>query len=156
MNKMRRTDRELTFDQTMQILKRNQHGILSLVLPDQMPYGVPLNYGLYENTIIMHAALVGLKIDAIAYDPHACFTVVHAAKAEPETLSTHYASAIAMGSIRLVEDPLEKRLWLIRLVAHYGISEQAAQEALKVDTPYTAVLLLDIAALTGKGFADTL
>jgi uncharacterized protein len=156
MNKMRRTDRELSFDHALQILKRNQHGVLSLVLPDGTPYGVPINYGLYEQTIIMHAALVGLKIDAIEVDPHACFTVVHASTVEPETLSTHYASAMAFGMIRFATQPEEKRLWLTRLLAHYGIPVHAVTEALETDTPQASVLLLEITTLTGKGFADTL
>jgi hypothetical protein len=119
-----------------------------------MPYGVPINYGVFERTLVFHGATEGLKIDAIDVFPKASFCVVGASDVEKATLSTHYASAIAFGTMRKIVDFDEKRVWLLRLLAHYGISESEAMWSLAVDIPATTVLVLDVESLTGKGFED--
>ncbi len=154
MREMRRKDRELSPELALRILKDNNHGVLSLVLPDGTPYGVPLNYGFDQSKIIMHAALVGLKMDAIANHPRGCFTVIHKAEVDSANLQTFYASALAFGPLEVITDPVEKRAYLIKLLAHYHISETDAQKALEVDTPYTSVIVLSIEQLTGKGYAN--
>lgn len=151
---MRRSDRELSQELAWEILRNNDHGVLSLVLPDGLPYGVPINYGVFERSLVFHGATEGLKIDAIDVFPKASFCVIAASDVEKATLSTHYASTIAFGTIRKIESFEEKRVWLIRLLAHYGISESEAMWSLSVDIPLTTVLVLDVETLTAKGFED--
>lgn len=151
---MRRTDRELSAELAWTILKTNDHGVLSLVLPDGQPYGVPVNYGVYETSLVFHGANSGLKIDAIDVFPKASFCVVSNSDVDKATLSTFYASAIASGSVRKIVDFEEKRRWLIRLLDHYGISETEAMWSLAVDIPATTILVLDVETITGKGFED--
>lgn len=153
---MRRSDRELREELAWKILQDNDHGVLSLTLPDGMPYGVPVNYGVFERCIVFHGANEGQKIDAIDVFPKASFCVVAASTVDKATLSTHYASTIVSGTIRKITDFHEKRLWLIRLLAHYGISEEAAMWSLSVDIPATTVLVLSVEEITGKGYADAL
>ncbi len=154
MREMRRKDRELSPELALRILKENNHGVLSLVLPDGTPYGVPLNYGFEQSEIIMHAALVGLKMDAIAHQPVGSFSVIHKAIVDSKNLQTFYASAIAFGPLKVITDPREKRAYLIKLLKHYRISEEEAQRALEVDTPFTSVIVLKIEKLTAKGYAN--
>lgn len=151
---MRRTDRELREELAWKILKNHDHGVLSLVLPDGNPYGVPVNYGVFDRFLVFHGANEGQKIDAIDVFPKASFCVVGASDVDKATLSTHYASTIVSGPIRKIVDFEEKRIWLIRLLAHYGISERDAMWSLSVDIPATTVLVLDVEAITAKGFED--
>lgn len=151
MKNMRRHDRQLTHEQATTILKKNNYGILSLVLPDGTPYGVPINYGYKENKLIMHGALVGQKIDAILHQSKACFTVVHTSDVDLPNLTTNYASAMAFGKVSLVEDVQERRDLLIAMLEHYNVTEQMAQEDLDKATKRTAVLVLEIEALSAKG-----
>ena len=44
---MRRKDRMLNEDQTLDILNRSEYGILSTIGVDNEPYGVPMNF-VYE------------------------------------------------------------------------------------------------------------
>jgi nitroimidazol reductase NimA-like FMN-containing flavoprotein (pyridoxamine 5'-phosphate oxidase superfamily) len=153
---MRRSELKLSTDQALSILKHNSHGVLSLVLPDGTPYGVPLNYGYFDHKIIMHAALTGLKLDAISVHPHACFTVIHKAEVDIAHLSTLYASVIAFGKVELITEPIKKHHLLTQMLNHYGVSESMAAHALKVDAPQTVVLLLTIDELTAKGYSQAL
>lgn len=151
MRTMRRMDKELTRDIAEAILKQNDYGILSLILPEGTPYGVPVNYGFFDNKIIIHAAMEGTKIDAIKAHPEACFTVVHAHIVDKADLSTFYASAMAFGTVLLIENPIEKRKILLQMLSHYKITESMAQVSLDTETNHTAVLVLPIRFLSAKG-----
>jgi nitroimidazol reductase NimA-like FMN-containing flavoprotein (pyridoxamine 5'-phosphate oxidase superfamily) len=154
MKNMRRHDRQLTAEQATLILKQNNYGILSLVLPDGSPYGVPINYGFCDNQIIMHAALAGQKLDAIKHCASACFTVVHKSDVDLPNLTTHYASVIAFGQVTLEEDEVKKRAYLIKLLDHYQVTEEMAKETLDKTTKRTAVLVMDIKEMTAKGHPE--
>jgi nitroimidazol reductase NimA-like FMN-containing flavoprotein (pyridoxamine 5'-phosphate oxidase superfamily) len=154
MKPMRRSDKQLKIEQAETILRQNKFGVLSLVLPDGTPYGVPVNYGYSENQIIIHAAQEGTKLEAIQQNPHACFTVIHQVVIDAPHLNTEYASTIAFGRITLVTDPAEKRRYLIRLLSHFGVRESQAKENLKTEIDITSVLVLTIDSLTAKGNAD--
>lgn len=149
---MRRTDRELKRDEALAIVKENNYGILSLVLESGEPYGVPINYGLSqcEGKLIMHAAQMGLKLDAIKHMPKGSFCIVNKSTLDKEELTTYYSSAILSGKITLVEDIDEKRNLLIDFLKHYDITEEMARYDLDNTTKRTAVIVMDIENITGK------
>lgn len=154
MKAMRRHDRALPQEIAEKMLEQNTYGVLSLVLPDGSPYGVPINYGYVAGEIIMHAALVGQKMDALKHMDQACFTVVHSSEVDKPGLTTHYASVMAFGKVKLVEDLAEKRAYLIKMLAHYDITETMALEDLDKTTGRTAVMVMTIEHLTAKGHPE--
>jgi uncharacterized protein len=154
MKPMRRSDMQLSDSMAEAILAQNNYGILSLVLPDGTPYGVPINYGYVDHEIIFHGAAEGTKISAIEMNPNACFTIVHAVIDHSAQLNTDYASAIVIGKIKRIVDRVEKQKYLIKLVSHYGLSASDAKESLKNETDITAVLVFSIDQLTAKGQAE--
>jgi hypothetical protein len=151
---MRRIDKQLSNSMAEAILVQNHYGILSIVLPDGTPYGVPVNYGYVDHEIIIHGATEGTKIDAIRINPFACFTVVHAVINDFIHLNTKYTSTIVHGNIKIITNPEEKRMYLIKLVSHYGLTERDIKTNLITETDITAVLVMSIDQITAKGQAD--
>ncbi len=154
MNPMRRIDKQLPETMAEAILKSNDHGILSMVLPDGTPYGVPINYAYDSKEIIMHAALNGQKMDALAINPSVCFTVVHSSTVDKANLSTNYSSVMAFGTVTIVLEPVRKHHYLIKLLAHYGITELMAEASLRADSAQTAILVMKVEQLFAKGYPE--
>ena len=73
---MRRTNQQVSNELCIEVLSHGQRAVLSLYGEDGYPYGVPVNYtyDASENTIYIHGAKVGHKIDAIAQNDKVCFT----------------------------------------------------------------------------------
>ena len=165
---MRRAARRLSPADSLDILRRGTWGVLSLVSPGGQPYGVPLNYALWEPeplptlpattdepfpagfSLVFHCALEGLKLDILSASPSACFTVAPDVEIDPALLTTRYQSAQAFGMVRLITD--ERRDAALR---HLGLRFSAAcpealAAALEAKTSKPAILLLDIQGLSGK------
>ena len=53
---MRRSERELSFEQAVEIMNSGSWGVLSTVGADGYPYGVPVNYAYDDGKIYFHCA----------------------------------------------------------------------------------------------------
>lgn len=102
-------------------------------------------------TLVMHCALEGHKLDLIEQSARACFTVVGHSEVAPEKLTAIYASVMAFGTVRVVEDSCERAAAFAALGAKYcpGLDEFVAEEVAAFDAR-TTVLALDVAHLSGK------
>ena len=110
MMEMRRKDRALTEEETYQLLKECEYGVLSTISEDGMPYGLPISFALVDNVIYMHGAKAeGHKILNIKHCNKATFTVVDNVELLPQSFATKYMSAIAFGKVTIVDDEGEKR-----------------------------------------------
>ena len=98
-----------------EILRSCNLGTLSLVTPEGLPYGVPINYHYNEdkNVIYMHCALSGKKLDCISTHPAVSFSVYKDTVIIEDRFTTHYDSAIVSGHAQIITDPIEKRAALI-------------------------------------------
>ena len=117
---MRREDRKMDDGQTMELLQRGEYGVLSLIDPAGMPYGIPLNYTVIDGKIYVHAAVEGKKLLCVANNPKACFTVVGETEVLPDKFSTRYESVMVFGRASTVEPSEEKDAALLALVRKYS------------------------------------
>ena len=62
---MRRADRALGEDEAREILARAEHGVLATMGADGWPYAVPVNHVLVGDTLYIHCATEGHKLDNI-------------------------------------------------------------------------------------------
>ena len=134
---MRRKDRMLNEDQTLDILNRSEYGILSTIGVDNVPYGVPMNFVYEDGVIYFHCAkAVGYKVSNIIHNSNACFTVINDVCLQPKTFSTKYSSAVVFGKVSIVEDEDEKKLaWLRQALEWQKETDDSIEflETLKVD-----------------------
>jgi len=62
---MRRIDRMLSIEESKDILKNCEYGVLSSISDNGYPYGVPLSYVYFDDAIYFHSAREGHKIENI-------------------------------------------------------------------------------------------
>lgn len=150
MRKMRRSDRQMTQDEAMELLSRGEYGVLSTIGEDNQPYGVPVSYVLADNSIYFHCAAEGAKLDNILKNNRVCFTVVGLTNILSEKFTTVYESTIVFGKACLVDDE-EKVIALKEIVKKYSpdfIAE--GDEYINRAKDKTTVVKITIEELSGK------
>lgn len=100
---MRRDEKLMTLDETQEVLREQDFGILSVIGDDGYPYGVPVNYVYDEGKLYFHGTSeASHKLDAINKEAKVSFTVVSQHELVPEKMSTKYASVIIFGRARVI------------------------------------------------------
>ena len=149
--KMRRHDRDMIFNDTIELLKNGQYGVLSISGDEGYPYGIPLNYVYDEGQIYFHSALEGHKIDGINRSNKVSFCIVEEVETIPNKFSTRYRSVIAFGKVEEVKDQNEKKAGLLGIIKKYS-SDYIDKGMKYIDSDYekTAVFRIVIEHMTGK------
>lgn len=124
MQAMRRANREISDPKAVRAIIE-EAAVCRIGLSDAgMPYVVPMNFGLGENSLYLHCAREGRKIDIIRRNDRVCFEmdlfreVVRGQSACG--FSARYESVIGFGRAVIVEDAAEKRAALDRIMEHCG------------------------------------
>ena len=150
---MRRNDRLLSQQEAYSILEKGEYGVLSTVSADGIPYGLPISYAYKEGAIYMHcAAADGLKISNIKSNPNVSFTVVGNTKLLPDKFGTLYESVICFGTVKIIEDNLEKREGIEAILHKY--SADYIESGMKfIDGAINRIYVLKftISEISGKG-----
>lgn len=126
--------------------------VCQLAFSDQpVPYVVTLNYAYHDGALYFHAANEGRKMDFVAQQPQAAFTVVRdfglIKGGSGCSWTTRFQSVVGHGSIVLLETVEQKRCALNLFMRHYSdeaftFPERAIEK--------TAVFRLDIEQMTAK------
>lgn len=150
MREMRRKDKEIGTDETINLLTNCEYGVLSTVGNDGQPYGVPLNYTYKDNCIYFHCALKGHKIDNIEDNPKVSFCTVGNTEVLPSEFSTNYVSAVAFGVASEVQGT-ERYNALVLLLEKFspGFMEEGKKYIEKLDK-VTKVIKIQIQHISGK------
>jgi nitroimidazol reductase NimA-like FMN-containing flavoprotein (pyridoxamine 5'-phosphate oxidase superfamily) len=148
---MRRPDREIVdADELADVLHAARTVYLGIG-DDPAPYVVPLFYGYEDETIYIHCAREGLKLDLIHKNPRVGFSLAE----EPRIMAGESAcsfsacsrSIVGHGTARIVENETERTRGLSAIMRHYGSDERTyASESLS----RTCVLAVDVELLRGK------
>ena len=146
---MRRQDRKLSQEETENILRSGQYGILSTIGEDGCPYGVPVSYAYENGRIYFHGTIEGgQKTRNLQFNPRACFTVVGKTELLPSQFGTKYESVIAFGTVKPAAD---KREALMSLIRKYSADYlESGEKYVDAASPKTAAYEFTIEHLTGK------
>ena len=153
MREMTHAKRKLSYETTIELLKKGEHGILALNGDDGYPYAVPITYSYFDECIYFQSANHGYKIDILKNNPKACFSVILNVEVLPSKFSAKFESIIVTGDISFVEDKQEKDKVLIDLIDRYS-SEYKEMGMKFVHGPFgekTAVFKMTIKEISGKG-----
>lgn len=148
-HEMRRADRQLSEEETKQLLTKGEYGILSTIGEDGYPYGVPVSYAYKGDKLYFHCANgVGHKLENITLNEKVSFTVVGDTEVLPAKFSTAYESVIVFGTVAPVEDKLEA----LALLCHKYSPEfaQKGRDYAAHDQGKTGVYAINIEHMTGK------
>lgn len=152
MMEMRRSDRLMSEEDTMRVLKGGEYGILATVDEVLQPYGVPISYVYMDNCIYFHITNDGgSKYNNIKNNNRVCFTVVGKTKVLPDKFGTLYESAIAFGVAELVSDE-EERLMAFREFLNKYCAEfvNEGEKYIKAAGPKAMIIKITINSLMGK------
>lgn len=148
---LRRSDREITEVEALEILKKCEYGILSTTSEEGYAYGVPLSYAYMNGDIYFHCATEGYKLDNIRNNDKVSFTVVGQTELLPGKFSTNYESVIVFGRASEVNDE-EKEDALLELIYKYSKDfVEEGKEYIKRASSKTRVIKVNVEHISGKG-----
>ena len=116
---MRRQDRQITQQESIEIVLKGEYGVLSMCTPTNEGYGIPLNYAYDGNNLYFHCAGEGTKLDYLRNNPKVSFCVVGKTQVLPSQFGTLYESVIVSGYTLEVEGT-EKNEALKQLIEKYS------------------------------------
>ena len=151
-HKMRRTVQQLSYEEAEAVLLHSSAGVLALTGDKACPYAVPLSYVYDGEHIYFHSATEGHKIDAIQRNPNASFAVIDQDEVIPEKYTTAYRSVVVFGSVRIIDDEVEKRTAVRKLADKYAPDNTEQQHNEMIDRTWERFCMLEmsIAHMTGK------
>ena len=102
---------------------------VSMVDKENKPYVIPMNFGFADNTILLHGAKQGKKIDILKQNPNVCvvFSTDHQLRWQNEDVACSwtmkYRSVLAYGKVAFVDDADEKQTLLHQFMKNYSPKE---------------------------------
>lgn len=135
---MIRKDRQISsLEEIRSLIQSTPYATLGLFdFNEKKPYSVPLSFGvewdnLNKNPIFyFHSSLKGKKMNLFKTNTHACVTLIKTGQIKPVTYngsipdictaSMYYESAIAQGTLEIIEDIFEKKRSMEFILDHYG------------------------------------
>lgn len=144
-------DNQLSEAQANEILEKALYGVLAVEGDNHYPYAVPVNYALEGNKIYFHGAVEGHKVDAIKRNEKVSFCVVTQADIVAEAYNCLYLSAIAFGTIRMIENDAEKQKALELIIDKYSRGfEEGGRKYIQASWDEVMTFVMDIEHITGK------
>lgn len=147
---MRRHHQQLPKQECEAILEGAYRGFLSVQGEEGYPYTVPMNFLYKAGHIYLHSATEGHKMEAIAREPKACFTVIDEPVREENDWWFHLRSVVCFGRITPVDDPIERIAHLREFGAKYFPEGYDIERELRDNAPRVALLDFAIDHLSGK------
>lgn len=150
LEKMRKENRQLPEEETMEVLLKYEYGILS-TMGDDYPYAVPMSYVVANNKIYIHGTCEsGQKTKNIHNNPKVCFTVVGNTEILPSQFATKYESVAVLGTASLCEGT-DKEMALEKFLDKYSSEyKQAGMKYIKAAINKVSVYEISIDMITGK------
>jgi nitroimidazol reductase NimA-like FMN-containing flavoprotein (pyridoxamine 5'-phosphate oxidase superfamily) len=148
---MRLKENQLSMEEAIKILEVNSNGVLALSGDKGYAYAVPLNFAYCSNKIYFHCAKTGHKLDAIKNNDKVSFCVVEKDEVIANEFNSLFRSAIAFGTIRVVENESERQNALEILLKKYSSDYfESGKEYIKKHWDRVSVLEFEIEHLTAK------
>lgn len=149
---MRRKKQALPQEACSAILKDGTSGVLAVLGDDGYPYAVPLSYVYDGGKIYFHCAKSGHKLDAIQKTPKASFCVIAQDLIVPAEYTSYFRSVIVFGTIRILENPQEKRNAIEKLALKYAPDDSMENRQKTIDKEWAPLCMLEMAIehMTGK------
>jgi len=145
---MRRNDKEMSKEKTLELLIRGEDGILGTISDNGYPYTVVVNYVFLNNKIYFHCAKEGHKLDNIKRNEKVSFTVYDIVEVVGEKLTTLYESLVVFGRAKVID---ANREVLLALVNKYSnLDQDKILKMIDNEINITSLVEIEIDHITGK------
>lgn len=107
-------------DKALRLLENAAYGVLCMQALPGGGYGVPLHF-VWDGaeTVYLHCATEGYKLDCLTADPRACLVITGDHRVLPDAFSTAYESLLLHGEVTLVSDEEQKNAALRAFLTKY-------------------------------------
>lgn len=152
-------ERAISEEEARKILRIGEHCVVATVDADGHPYATPLSYVLDGDALLIHTGIAGgQKTEDWKRDPRVCVTVavdmdpVYVEEdGAPGFFTTRFASVIATGTVRPVEDTALMRRALAQICLKYCPEHKdKIGTAIDWELPATAIWAIDLDHISGK------
>lgn len=138
----------------MELLERNECGVVCTNGDDGYPYGTPVNYVVMDGRIFFHGRSRGTRVSNMLRDPRCTMTVVEERGYQcygPDACDTDtlFASVIVYGRLEAVGDPVLKTE-VLRALTDRLVPERASDPVEPERVSRTGVFEISVEAMTGK------
>jgi len=155
---MRRSDRVMTKEDTLEVVRNCQWAVLSMVnckeeypLGLGSPYGIPVSPVCLDGCIYFHCALKGHKIDNLKNDNRVCLCCVGQAENDENAFSVAFTSSLVFAQAFEVVDQSEKVKALLAICEKFAPSQKDRMQGCVVDQMnHTAIWRLELLGISGK------
>lgn len=147
---MRRRNRQLSYEECVEILEKEPRGVLALLGDYDYPYTVPMSHVYIDGKIYFHGAQTGHKRDAAKKHAKVSYCVVDkGVKAEDSWWYT-FRSVVVFGKIRMLTDRDEKIDKLTHLGDKFFPTHEETIDEINRLLDRTEVFEISIDHMTGK------
>ena len=148
---VRRQDRLLPQARALELLQTAEYGVLSMVDRDRKPYGIPVNFVFDEESIYIHCAPEGRKLDIVECYEDVSFCIVGQVNLLPSRFTTEYESLVLTGCATIITSD-EERMHALELLLEKLSPEHKAigMKYAKKSFYRTDIIRLDFTAFSGK------
>lgn len=148
---MRKKERETTLERAYEILDQSPYVTLSMLDENEKPYAIMLSPARIEDTLYVHCAVAGKKLDCIQKHPEVCVSAVSTMQNAPQFYTVEYASCVIQGIASIVEDKTEKRKALYEICARYSADYlNKIDEKIERSLANVGIVKIHITSITGK------
>lgn len=152
-HKMHKPERQLSAADTLEALKRGDHGTLSVNGEDGYPYATPVNYVVVNDKVYIHSAQYGYKIECLEKSRKCCFSAIVSAHIVPSKITATFESVVITGNVAFVEDEDEKRTALREFITQkHAEYQEMGFKMVEAMIGKTALLRVDAIEMTGKAY----
>lgn len=147
---MRRKDKFMSLEDSINVLKESEIGILSTICENGYPYGIPLNYVYLNNKIYFHCAVEGQKINNIKKCEKVSFCVTNNVELLPSSFSANFKSVVIFGKTKETNDQ-EKYNVLFEFIKKYSCEFiEEGKNYIEKKIEKVKVYEIEIEHITGK------
>lgn len=141
---LRRKKQVLSAEENAKILKNGTSGVLALAGDNDYPYAVPISYVYDGEKLYFHCARSGHKMDAIKRNPKASFCVIDQDLVVPEEYTSYFRSVIVFGTIRILEQDMEKRAAIEKLALKYAPDDTQENRHKAIEREWKPLCVLEL------------
>ena len=141
---LRRKKQVLSAEENTKILKGGTSGVLALAGDNDYPYAVPISYVYDGEKLYFHCARSGHKMDAIKRNPKASFCVIDQDLVVPEEYTSYFRSVIVFGTMRILEQDMEKRAAIEKLALKYAPDDTQENRHKAIEREWKPLCVLEL------------
>ena len=141
---LRRKKQVLSAEENAKILKNGTSGVLALAGDNDYPYAVPISYVYDGEKLYFHCARSGHKMDAIKRNPKASFCVIDQDLVVPEEYTSYFRSVIVFGTMRILEQDMEKRAAIEKLALKYAPDDTQENRHKAIEREWKPLCVLEL------------